>query len=131
MKTFVLVVAVLIMVLGAGGIVHPSGLVSLTGHFRTSGAFYAVAVGRIAVGLAMVRAAPGSRLPGALRVAGYLVVVAGVASALIGLVAVERADALIQWWAGLGLGVVRFTGVVMIGVGAFIAYASVPPRRSA
>ncbi|MGH7533757.1 MAG: hypothetical protein ACREL4_10735 [Gemmatimonadales bacterium] len=131
MKTFVLVVGVLIMVLGAGGIVHPSGLISLTGHFRTSGAFYGVAVVRIGIGLAMVRVAPSSRAPKALRIGGYLIVAAGVASALIGLVAVERADALIQWWAGLGLGVVRLTGVVMLGVGAFIAYASVPPRRSA
>ena len=131
MKAVVLVVAVLIMAFGAVGVVYPTGLVSLAGHFATSGAFYLVAAVRVALGLAIVAVAPTSRVPRTLRVVGYLVVVSGAGSALIGMLAVERADALIQWWVAQGLGVVRLTGVGVAGFGAFLAYACTPARHTA
>ena len=55
--------------------------------------------------------------------------IAGVATALTGLVAIERAQAAIDWWMGQGSGLLRLTGVALLALGGFVAYACTPSRR--
>ena len=130
-KNLAFVVALLISAGGALGVFVPAGLVWIAEHSVTSGAFYVIAAVRVALGLVLISAASVSRAPKTIRFLGYLALVAGITTALIGLVAMERARAIIDWWLLQGPGFVRLTGVLILALGAFLAYACAPARRAA
>jgi hypothetical protein len=111
---------------GAVGVLAPSGLVWIAQHAVTPIAFYVVATVRVALGLVLISAAPASRAPKALRILGYVIVIVGITTALTGLLEIGRARAIIEWWLQQGSGVVRLTGVLVLALGAFVAYACVP-----
>lgn len=119
-----------IVAVGAVGILAPSGLVWIAQHFVTPGPFYIIAMVRVAFGLVLISVAAASRAPKALRVVGYVIVIAGIATALMGLLAIGRARTGIEWWLQEGSGVVRLTGVLVLAFGAFVAYACAPGRRA-
>jgi hypothetical protein len=131
MKTLAFVLTLVIMAVGAVGVVVPSGLVWIAQHSVTSGAFYLIATVRVAFGLVLISVASVSRAPKTLRVLGYLILIAGITTALTGVVAMERARAIIEWWLQQGSGVVRLAGVVVLALGGFVAYACAPARRAA
>ena len=131
MKTLAFVIGLLIVAVGAVGIIAPSGLVWIAEHSVTSGAFYVIATVRVAFGLVLISVASVSRAPKTLRVLGYLILIAGITTALTGLVAIERAHAIIEWWLRQGSGVVRLTGIPLLALGGFVAYACAPARRAA
>jgi hypothetical protein len=124
-------VGLAIMAIGAVGVVAPSCLVWIAQHSGTSGAFYVFAVVRVALGLVLISAASASRAPRTLRILGFFVLIAGIATALIGLMAIDRAAAIIEWWLRQGSGVVRLDGVLALAVGGFLAYTCAPTRRAA
>ena len=130
MKTLAFVVGLCIGAVGAVGILAPSGLVWLAQHFVTSGAFYIIAAVRIAFGLILISVAAASRAPKALRVMGYVILILGITTALTGLVAIGQARGAIEWWLQQGSGVFRLTGVLVIALGGFVAYACAPTRRA-
>ena len=131
MKTLAFVVTLVIMAVGAVGVVVPSGLVWIAQHSVTSGAFYLIATVRVAFGLVLISVASVSRAPKTLRVLGYLILIAGITTALTGVAAMERARAIIEWWLQQGSGVVRLTGILVLALGSFVAYACAPARRAA
>ena len=131
MKILAFVIGLLIAAIGAVGIIAPSGLVWIAGHFITSGAFYVIATVRVAFGLVLISVASVSRAPKTLRVLGYLILIAGITTALMGLVAIERAHAIIEWWLRQGSAVVRLTGIPSMALGGFVAYACAPARPMA
>ena len=131
MKKLAFVAGLLILTFGAIGILVPSVLVWIAQHAVTSGAFYIIATVRIALGLVLISAASASRVPKTLRALGYLILIAGVTTALMGLVAMERARAVIEWWLQQGPGVIRLAGVLVLALGSFVAYACAPARRAA
>jgi hypothetical protein len=130
-KTVAFGVGLAIMAIGAVGVVVPSCLVWIAQHSGTSGAFYVFAVVRVALGLVLISAASASRAPRTLRILGFFVLIAGIATALIGLMAIDRAAAIIEWWLRQGSGVVRLDGVLALAVGGFLAYTCAPTRRAA
>jgi hypothetical protein len=130
-KNLAFVMALLIMGVAAVGIFVPSGFVWIAQHSVTSGAFYVAATVRVAFGLVLTSVASVSRAPKTLRFLGCLILIAGIATALTGLVAMERARALIEWWSRQGSGVFRLTGVLVLALGGFVAYACAPARRAA
>ena len=130
-KTPAFVFGLCISAVGASGILAPSGVVWLAQHFVTSGSFYVLAAVRMAFGLILISVAPASRAPKALRVLGYVILVLGITTALIGLVAIERARGTIEWWLQQGPGLVRLTSVFILALGGFVAYACAPGRRDA
>jgi hypothetical protein len=130
-KTLAFVFGLCIVAVGAVGILAPSGLVWIAHHFVTSGAFYVVAAVRVAFGLVLISVASASRAPKALRVLGYIVLISGIATAVIGLVGMGLARAIIEWWLQRGSGVVRLTGILVLAVGGFVAYACAPARHAA
>ena len=131
MKTLAFGVALVIMVVGIVGILLPSGLLWIAQHSLTSGAFYVIATVRTAFGVVLISVASASRAPKTLRVLGYLILVTAVTTALTGLLAIERARAIIEWWLQQGSGVVRVTGVLVLALGGFVTYACAPARRAA
>jgi len=130
-KNLAFVVALLILAVGAVGILVPSGLVWIAQHSVTSGVFYVIAAVRVAFGAVLISVASVTRTPKTLRVLGYLVLIAGIATALTGLVAIERARAIIEWWLQQGSGGVRLAGALVLALGGFVAYACAPARRAA
>ncbi len=91
-------------------------------------AFYAIALLRVAFGLALITAASASRAPRAIRVLGWVITVLGVTTAMTGLLGVDRARASIDWWLRQGHGAARLTGVLIVAPGGFVAYALAPVR---
>ncbi len=128
-RTAAFVAALLILAIGTVGILVPSALVGLARHTLTATAFYGIGAVRVALGLLLVAAARSSRAPTALRVLGYVILAAGIATALTGLLAMERARALIEWWLHRGTGPVRLAGAAVVTLGGFIAWACAPARR--
>jgi hypothetical protein len=130
-KTLAFVIGLLIVTVGAVGIIAPSSLVWIAEHSVTSGVFYVIATVRVAFGLILISVASVSRAPKTLRVLGYIILIAGITTALMGLVAIERAHAIIEWWLRQGSSVIRLTGIPVLALGGFIAYACAPARRAA
>ena len=130
-KNLALVVGLCIATVGGVGILGPSGLVWIAQHSVTSSVFYLIAMVRVGFGLVLISAASASRAPKALRVLGYVILIAGISTALTGLLAIGRARSIIDWWLQQGLGVVRLTGVLVLALGVFVAYACAPARRVA
>ena len=126
MKNLAFVVGLCIVTVGGVGILAPSGLVWIAQHSVTSGVFYLIATVRVAFGLVLISAASASRAPKAVRVLGYVILIAGITTALTGLLAIGRARDIIDWWLQQGLGVVRLTGVLVLALGGFVAYACAP-----
>jgi hypothetical protein len=125
-KNLAFAFALLILALGVVGIVAPSVIAWIAQHALTAGVFYVVAVVRVAFGLLLVSVASASRAPRTLRVLGCVIVVAGIAAGLMGLLAMDRASAMVGWWLQQGSDVLRLTCVVLVAVGGFIAYACAP-----
>lgn len=131
MKTLAFVFGLCISAVGAVGILAPSSLVWLAQHSVTSGAFYFIATVRIAFGLILISVASASRVPKALRVLGYVILILGITTALTGLMAIGRARGAIEWWLQQGSGVFRLTSVLILALGGFVAYACAPSGRAA
>jgi hypothetical protein len=121
----------LVAAIGAMGVLVPAGLVWIAQHSVTPGAFYVIATVRVALGIALIAVAPVSRVPRLLRVVGYFVLLAGVATALMGLAGIERARVMVEWWLAQGPGVIRLTGALVLVLGGFLAFACAPSRRAA
>jgi hypothetical protein len=129
-KTVAFVIGLFVATVGVVGIIAPSGLVWIAEHSVTSGAFYVIATVRVAFGLILIWVASVSRAPKTLRVLGYFILIAGITTAATGLMAIGRAHAIIEWWLRQGSGVVRLTGIPVLGLGGFVAYACAPARRA-
>jgi len=130
-KNLAFVVALVILAVGAVGVLVPSGFVWMAQHSLTSAALFVIGAERVALGLLLISVASASRAPRTLRLLGYFILIAGIARALTGLVAMERARAVIEWWLRQGSSVVRLAGVLELAVGGFLAYAVAPARRAA
>ncbi len=131
MRLVAFVLGLCMLAVGACGILAPSSLVWMAQHFTTLDEFLGLAIVRVAFGLVLILAAPASRTPKALRVLGVIVVFAGITTAMMGLVSIERARAMIEWWLRQGPVVIRITGVPIMVLGGFVAYVCAPARRAA
>lgn len=130
-KNLAFIMGLLIFAVGAVGVLMPSSLVWTAQHFDTSGAFYLIGTARVAFGCVLISVAPVSRAPKTLRVLGYLIVIAGLTAVLTGVVAIDRARAMIEWWLQLGTGVIRLAGIIILALGGSVAFACAPARRAA
>jgi hypothetical protein len=126
MKNLAFAIATLIGIGGAVGVLAPAELVWIAQRSASSSAFYLIAAVRVAFGLVLISVAPASRAPRPLRVLGYLIVVAGLATALTALVAMARAVAIIEWWLHQGSGWLRLAALFVLVLGGFVAYACAP-----
>lgn len=98
-------------------------LVTLARRFQTPSGLYVAAASRVIFGAALFLAAPESRAPMAIRVAGVVVFVAGLALPWIGH---ERLRGLFDWWASRGAYAIRALGAVVLASGLVLLYALLP-----
>jgi hypothetical protein len=130
MKILAFVLALFVFGIGVAGIFVPACLVWIAEHSATPSAFYLIGAVRVAFGFLLIWMASASRSPRALRVLGVLILIAGISTAVTGLVAIECARAFIEEWLQLGSGVIRLTSVLLLALGGFVTYACAPARRS-
>jgi len=127
-KPLAFCVALAIMAFGAVGVLFPPAVLWIARQSLSSNAFYVIASARIAFGAILVSVAAASRAPKALLVLGCLILIAGIATALTGLFAIDRASAVIDWWTQQGPGIVRLTAAAVAILGGFAAYACAPGK---
>jgi hypothetical protein len=118
-------IGILAISVGIIGVISPTSLIAVGYHALNSFALYVVAAVRIGIGVVLILAAAGARMPKTLRVLGTVILLAGLATPFVG---VERARGMLDWWAGNGSLFLRLSLCVAIAIGAFILYA-VNPRR--
>jgi hypothetical protein len=114
-----------LVVLGTAlALLAPRLVVPLEGPMLTHAGLYAIGAVRIALGFFFRRAARVSRAPGAIKVLGVFMILAGIATPLVG---VARAHALLDWWMGAGVWSLRLVAVAAMALGGFLIYAFRPP----
>ena len=122
------VVGVLLIIQGLLGILAPDAFVGVVRLFQSPSMIYMAAVLRIAIGIVLLCAVTGSRLPMFLRIFGVLVVSGGVLTPFIG---VQFAHIILALWSSRGSGLVRLFALVSLTLGLLTSYAVSPTRRNA
>ena len=113
----------LIIAVGALGVVSPPRLLALVARLQSQRGLYAVAAIRVVFGAAFLMAAAGSRAPAFLQILGVISVIAGVATPFFG---VQRFQAVLSWWSLRPAVVLRLWCLVVVLLGAAIVWAVAP-----
>ena len=123
MRYLVAVIAVLLMVISALGVVAPERLVAIVTGWPPDTRLY-VAVGtRLVVGLVFLAGASKCRFPAVIYCVGILALAAALLLVLLG---EPRLDALIRWWSQRPALAIRAWCVLAALVGALVLYAATP-----
>jgi hypothetical protein len=122
------VLGAVIIAIGFVGLAVPPLLLEFGQSLATPMALYAVAAVRIAFGALLWCVATASRMPITLRVIGTVIVLSGLLTPFIG---VERMQAMLTAWSGLGPILMRAAPGLAVLFGFFIIYAVSPRRRVA
>jgi hypothetical protein len=115
-----------VLLAGVTAGVAPNVMLSLRSLAASEAALLVIAVIRVAVGIVLIMAAPTSRVPRALQVAGAAVLFAGLMTPMFG---VSRTKAVLEWEAAQGPALMRMIGAVVLALGGFLAFA-LSPRRA-
>jgi hypothetical protein len=126
MRVAALLVALFVIGVGVAGILAPDSLMTIGRYVVTPVGLYAIAALRVAIGIVLMLVAPISRVPRTLRVAGAVVLVAGLATPLFG---VERTRAILDWEATQGTVLLRVVAGLVLVIGGFLAFAVATGRR--
>jgi hypothetical protein len=114
---------VLIIAVGALGVVSPPRLLALVARSQSQRGLYVLAAIRVIIGAALFLAAAGSRAPALLHILGVISVVAGVATPFFG---VHRFQAVLGWWSLRPAVVLRLWCLIVVLLGAAIVWAVAP-----
>jgi hypothetical protein len=127
MKYLAWIVALFAITVGLAGIISPDRLLGFRSLVATEGALIVIGAVRLAIGVVLIMAAPGSRFPKMLRIVGAVLIFAGVATPLFG---IERTRIVLEWEAAQGPMFMRFVGVMILAIGGTLAFTLVPHRGS-
>ena len=130
MKYLSWLLAAFVVTAGVAGLLVPDTILSLRSLAGTQSALLVFGALRAAIGVVLIMAAPGSRVPRTLQAAGAVMLLAGLATPLFG---VERTRAVLGWEAAQGPWLIRVGGAIVLAAGGLLAVAlrprhSVPPR---
>lgn len=115
----VLAAGTLLLVVGLYGAVLPARLMALAERFRRSGSLWLAVLIRLGVGVAMILAAPISRLPAFLTVFGIVAILAAMAIPVMGAARVGR---MIEWFVAGSTFAVRVWASVAALLGVFVVW---------
>jgi hypothetical protein len=127
MRWLAAALSLLVALFGAVGVMWPSVLLQVARSILTPTGLYAAGALRVVLGGALFFAAPGSRIPTAMRVIGIVIVAAGLSTPFIG---AEHARSLLEWGTGQAPGLPRVGGGFALGLGSFLLWALFPRSRS-
>lgn len=121
-RSLALIVAAFIVAVGVVGAVIPETVISFRAGAVSPASLAVEAALKIAVGLALVLAAPHSRAAGTLRCMGAVIAFGGMAVPLVGIDSARERLA----WESAHLTFFRFEAALFVLLGAFIASVLVP-----
>ena len=121
MKAIALLIAALMVLLGLTGVLWPEGLMQMAVYSFTATGLYIVAAVRVVLGALLCIVARATRTPRTVRVIGLIILVAGIATALI---PAERAQLMKEWWIAHGPDTLRIAACFPLAAGLFIAGAT-------
>lgn len=116
-----------VALVGAIGLASPQTILELFRQFDSLFGLYTAAALRIALGGALLVAAPTSRAPRALQAIGFVILVAGLITPFFG---VDRLRAFIDWWSAQGPNFMRAWSGVALALGVYLACAVRPRPES-
>ena len=125
MKVVAIVIGFLAMTFGLVATCQPQSVITIAYHMLTPSVLYTRAAVRIGIGLLLVAVASASRMKKTIRGLGMIVLLAGMATPIVG---VDHARAVLDWCAREGAWPLRVSGCVAFCIGAFIVYAFSPWR---
>jgi hypothetical protein len=117
------ILCALVAALGAVGVVSPARLVALARRFDSSRGIYVATALRLVLGATLIVAAPTSRAPGAVRILGVVIFLAGVITPWFGL---ERFRRILTWWSTRSALLQRAWAGLALVLGLFLTYAVLP-----
>ena len=126
MKAIALFIAAMMVLLGLTGVLWPEGLMQLATYSFTGTGLYVIGAVRIILGGLLFVAASATRTPKTIRVIGLIVLVAGIATALI---PADRALAMKDMWLARGPDTLRIAACFPLAVGIFIGLSALTKRR--
>ena len=127
MKKLAWIVALFAFTAGLTGIIAPDRLLGLRSLLSTQRALIVIGTIRLAIGVVLIMAAPGSRLPRTLRIIGIVMMLAAVATPLFG---IERTRVVLEWEAAQGPVFMRFVGILILAIGGLLAFALLPRKAA-
>lgn len=116
-----LLIGLILVVQGILGVAAPELFVRTLRFIQTPPVIYLAAIIRVVFGVVLVRAAPGSRAPGFLRVFGFIIIIGGLLTPFVG---VRFAHLIFDWWSAGGPGLVRVFAGVSLTLGVLVLYAA-------
>jgi hypothetical protein len=123
MKSVLRLLTAFIIAVGLAAIIAPDKILTLRSFAATQSALLAFAALRVAIGVVLVMAAPRSRAPRTLQVAGAVLLLVGLATPLFG---VERTRDVLAWEAAQGPSLMRFGGAIAVVLGVLLTVALRP-----
>ncbi len=127
MKAIALFIAALLVLFGLIGVLWPEGLMQLATYSFSRTGLYVVAAARVVLGGLLFFAASATRTPKTVRVIGLLILIAGIATAVI---SPERADLMKDWLVARGPDTLRIAACIPLAAGLFIAGATLTKSRA-
>jgi hypothetical protein len=126
MRHAAVLVALVVMLAGAVGVVSPNTLAAIRQYAITPWGLLGIAALRSAIGIVLVMVAPASRAPRSVRACGGLLLLAGLVTPLFG---VERSRAVVAWEIAQGTAFIRAAAALIVVIGGLLAFA-VSRRRA-
>ncbi|HEX4630246.1 MAG TPA: hypothetical protein VH188_04710 [Chthoniobacterales bacterium] len=128
MRAIALLIAALMVLLGLTGVLWPEGLMPLLTYSFTGTGIYAAAAIRVVLGALLFIAARATRTPKTVRVIGLIILLAGIATALI---PVERAQMMKDWWIERGPDTLRIVACLPLLAGIIVGISALTADRKA
>ncbi len=117
-----------IAAIGFIGVVAPQTLLAAVRPLVSPAGLWVAGAIRVVFGTVLVLVAASSRTPRALRLLGFLIVIAGLITPFVG---ADRARAMVDWWSGQGGLLIRGWAALAVVFGIFIVYGVAPHRPAA
>jgi hypothetical protein len=128
MKSLAWLIAAFVFVAGIADIAAPDSVLGLRSFIATQMGLLVVSVIRVVIGVVLIMAAPSTRAPRLFQIGGAVLLLAGLVTPLFG---VERTKAVLDWEAMQGPLLIRAVGVLVIAIGATLAFALTPRKTAA
>jgi hypothetical protein len=122
LRIVILLVGMLIVAVGAVGMLKPATFRAWLDFFAQGNRLYAALLFRIVAGVALVAGGASTRMPQTVFWLGVLFVFAGISGFFMG---VGRLRAMANWWAQRSNGVVRGWALMAVALGTVLVYAAI------
>ena len=128
MRAIALLIAALMLLLGLTGVLWPEGLMPLAIASFSPRGLYVVAAVRVILGALLFWAARATRTPNTIRVIALILLIAGIATALI---PADRAQLMKDWWTARGPDTFRIVACFPLIAGIIIGISALTADRRA